>query len=166
VPVDGSPRRLLYRAPRFSSQLDQPAWSPDGQTIAFLARARDGDEYATAVWIVRPDGSGVRQITKTDLSGDLFWSPQGRWLAFTEYRDKEAARIAVVPFGGDDFVFAGNGDDDVEPGRGSDRVFAGPGNAVIHARDGNLDRVDCGPGSDVAIVDRSDRLASCERRTR
>ena len=36
----------------------QPQWSPDGEWIAFT----DGENEAD-VWVVRPDGTGLRQLT-------------------------------------------------------------------------------------------------------
>jgi Ca2+-binding RTX toxin-like protein len=38
----------------------------------------------------------------------------------------------------------------------------GAGNDRISARDGERDRVRCGPGRDTAIVDRGDRVKGCE----
>jgi Tol biopolymer transport system component len=37
----------------------EPAWSPDGDWIAFSESQRN-------LWIVRPDGEGLRQLTTVD----------------------------------------------------------------------------------------------------
>jgi hypothetical protein len=62
-------------------------------------------------------------------------------------------------------VINGLGGNDVINGRaGRDRLNGGPGNDVIHARDGTPDVIDCGPGRDHAIVDRTeDGVYNCER---
>lgn len=58
----------------------------------------------------------------------------------------------------------GGTDDDVLTGdAGRDRIIAGFGDDLIHARDGEPDVVDCGPGRDRAVVDRGDRVHGCER---
>lgn len=58
-----------------------PVWSPDGQLIYFYSN-RDKDRYE--IWSVRPDGSGLTQITHT--TGRSVWypgiAPDGRRLAF------------------------------------------------------------------------------------
>jgi Ca2+-binding RTX toxin-like protein len=65
---------------------------------------------------------------------------------------------------GDDRVRGGVGDDRVVGDAGTDRIFGGAGNDVVDARDGEPDRVDCGPGRDLARLDRRDRLVrGCER---
>jgi Tol biopolymer transport system component len=64
-----------------------PAWSPNGQLIAFnsnrdAARALDFD-----IWLVRPDGSDLRRLTsgsKADI--DPAWSPDGKRIAFVSDR--------------------------------------------------------------------------------
>jgi hypothetical protein len=85
----------------------------------------------------------------------------------------------------DDVVDGGAGTDTVEGGHGNDTVTGGPGrdtiygdatsahcgwysckipfgNDVIQARDGEQDTIDCGIGTDRAIVDATDVLANCE----
>jgi len=47
----------------------QPAWSPGGRWIAFAAR--EG-----GIYLVRPDGSGLRRVTRRDGT-DLDWSRRG-----------------------------------------------------------------------------------------
>jgi TolB protein len=56
-----------------------PAWSPDGEEIAFSSD-RDGD---SEIFIMNTDGSGVRQLTDNDVP-DLYplWSPDGEEIAF------------------------------------------------------------------------------------
>jgi tricorn protease len=59
VPVDGGDARRLTVHPGIDSR---SAWHPDGSEIAFES---DRDGYRN-VWAIKPDGSGVRQVVKTD----------------------------------------------------------------------------------------------------
>ena len=59
-------------------------------------------------------------------------------------------------------IDAGAGDDDITGGGGTDFVDAGFGNDTVRARDGLGERVDCGPGTDTAILDDIDFGISCE----
>src|SRR4030095_10471536 len=45
-----------------------PRWSPDGQWIAFI-------ENSGPLWVVRPDGSGLRSISGYSLWPGVTWSP-------------------------------------------------------------------------------------------
>jgi Ca2+-binding RTX toxin-like protein len=67
-------------------------------------------------------------------------------------------------FGGpdDDRLFGGPGNDFIDPGSGRDRVAAGGGNDLILSVDLQRDVIECGPGRDVAIIDRVDRTRRCE----
>jgi len=67
--------------------------------------------------------------------------------------------------GGKDRVSGGAGDDTIKGGRGKDRLSGGGGNDVIKARRGAKDRVNCGKGKDVAIVNKKhDKVKkNCEK---
>ncbi len=57
-----------------------PRWSPDGQWIAFMSN-RTG---AIECWAIRPDGSGLRQISNDDPCRYPVWSPDGKRLAYNK----------------------------------------------------------------------------------
>jgi dipeptidyl aminopeptidase/acylaminoacyl peptidase len=103
-PTDGGPEQVLVDRPHLLS-MAFPRFSPDGAWIAFTAAAdpgmspsarllpfnldlsRVGPGTASAhgnpwdVWVVRPDGSGLRQVTSfADDDSSVAWSPDGRWL--------------------------------------------------------------------------------------
>jgi hypothetical protein len=56
-----------------------PAWSPDGSRIAMYSNR--GGEYE--IWSIRPDGSGLEQVTRGTSLGLWFpvWAPDGMRLA-------------------------------------------------------------------------------------
>jgi Tol biopolymer transport system component len=60
-----------------------PAWSPDGQQIAFTS----GKTGTAEVWLMRPDGS--RQTLLTNAPGfnkvTPTWSPDGKSIAYTQF---------------------------------------------------------------------------------
>ncbi|MHB8734981.1 MAG: protein kinase domain-containing protein, partial [Terriglobales bacterium] len=59
----------------------QPVISPDGQTIAFVAKGDDGHH---AIWVRRLDTLAPRKLPGTDGGTFPFWSPDGRSLGFFE----------------------------------------------------------------------------------
>jgi hypothetical protein len=66
---------------------------------------------------------------------------------------------------GADQLFGGAGRDRLTGGRGRDVIEAGTGSDRIYARDGRVDRIDCGFGDDTVVTrDRKDRFTSCEHR--
>ncbi|HEY7397349.1 MAG TPA: serine hydrolase [Gaiellaceae bacterium] len=76
----GQPRRLTS-GPGDSA----PAWSPDGETIAFL-RATDGPAQ---VWLLPAAGGEPSQLTELPLgAGAPKWSPDGSRIAFAAPTDR------------------------------------------------------------------------------
>lgn len=60
-------------------------------------------------------------------------------------------------------MYGGPGDDTLESGASRDRIFGGPGDDLIISRAKyGPDRIDCGPGRDVARVRTGDRVRRCE----
>lgn len=70
---------------------------------------------------------------------------------------------------GNDRISGRSGKDEINAGAGRDSISAGARNDFVVAKDrgAQRDRVSCGSGRDVAVVDRSDRVSrDCERRLR
>jgi Ca2+-binding RTX toxin-like protein len=62
----------------------------------------------------------------------------------------------------DNTIDGGAGNDIIDGGGGSDAIYGDVGNDIVTARDGRVDRIECGPGRDRAIVDRADSTKDCE----
>ena len=64
----------------------RPSWSPDGTRIAFSSSRADEEAMAVFnydLYLMRPDGTGVRQLTRHDLLAlRPSWSPTGDQLAY------------------------------------------------------------------------------------
>jgi hypothetical protein len=64
---------------------------------------------------------------------------------------------------GNDTLTGGPGDDTIDGGPGADVQNGGPGNDSFVARDGSVDRIDCGGGADGGSADTYDAVGSdCE----
>jgi Tol biopolymer transport system component len=81
VPADGSARAVRIAG---ASCCDEPAWSPDSRWIAAVrAEGEHADVPVGHVFVVRPDGSGEREIDgDIARSYDPAWSPDANHLAF------------------------------------------------------------------------------------
>jgi Tol biopolymer transport system component len=102
----------------------EPAFSPDGRTIAFV---RAGDVYS-----VRPDGSGQRQLTSgAELDSAPVVSPDGRSVVF-ERRASEGAPAdfySVRALGGSLHALTSGPTDDHQAD------FSPDGRAIVFVRD-------------------------------
>ena len=79
--TDGSGLTALTHGSTFGDIL--PAWSPDGEKIAFVRIAPIGNKD---IYVVNADGTNVvRLTTAPSFEGTPAWSPDGRTIAFTKF---------------------------------------------------------------------------------
>jgi Tol biopolymer transport system component len=126
MPVSGgAPRRLTST----SDNEYQPAWSPDGEWIAYSTWAPDAGGH---IYKVRADGSGSPQrlTTTAGFYRDPVWSPDGSRIVVL--RGSRQQKLAITGFGiagGQDVVWipAAGGDATlIVPARGVGRPHFGP----------------------------------------
>jgi Tol biopolymer transport system component len=84
INVDGTGLTRLTTDPAFDGW--RPAWSPDGQEIAFFS-TRD-DPLNDEIYVMNADGSNVRRLTNNPADdAHPAWSPDGSEIAFVTNRD-------------------------------------------------------------------------------
>ncbi len=164
-----------------------PEWSPRGDWIAYTAQVRTRLEDRYYLMLVRPDGSGLSRVRRTEGGT---WLSDGRRMLTSDSGNCRRAGIVEIDIergtfkrltnrcriagtrGADNLrgtslrdILHGLGGDDRIAGRGgNDDLFGGPGDDSLLARDGRTDHLDCGPGRDSVVADRIDRVSrSCER---
>jgi TolB protein len=77
----------------------QPAWSPDGQTIAFVSE-RDDNHH---IYLMDSDGKNQRRLTKSNMTEiEPAWSPDGAMIAFVSSEGMLSSNIYVVNVDGTD----------------------------------------------------------------
>jgi Tol biopolymer transport system component len=86
VNTDGSDLTLIVPA---VMQPSRPRWSNDGRRIVLYDNADRFLAQSANVWVVNPDGSGLRQLTFEQRDGQAFyptWSPDDRFILFVHHR--------------------------------------------------------------------------------
>jgi Tol biopolymer transport system component len=141
--ADGTHEMRLADGPTPRLGRRYPAWSPDGEQIAFV---RSG---ATAeIYVIDKDGTDETRLTKSDSDpetetnlGDPVWSPDGNKIAFASSATRisyssdapDSAGAATAPAAGMDGIYV----IDMETG-GLRKVLTSPGPSQISwSPDGN-----------------------------
>lgn len=76
-------RESPYGDPDAAPTLRNPAWSPNGRTLAYDATDTSwATGFASGLYVSSLSGSRPRRLVAN--GGDPAWSPDGRWIAFTE----------------------------------------------------------------------------------
>jgi dipeptidyl aminopeptidase/acylaminoacyl peptidase len=86
------------------TSVSDPRISPDGTRVAYVVTTidRDENEYRSAIWVARLDGSDEPRAFTSGEKKDATprWSHDGNWLAFTSTRggdEKTPANLYVIP---------------------------------------------------------------------
>jgi len=97
VPTGGGPVRSV---PTPGPSAHAPAWSPDGERLAFLSRLSDASR--TQVYAVPRDGGEPEALTGPSVDVHAFaWSPDGERLAYLADRERTEAEIRAEHDGQD-----------------------------------------------------------------
>lgn len=73
-----------------------PSWSPDGQRLAFTS-TRGNSQQRAGAFIIKPDGTGLRQVTPSDLDASHpVWSPDGKRLAFSARLSRNPSQTGIA----------------------------------------------------------------------
>ena len=142
VNSDGSGLRnltpKLWAAGAGSGPTFDPAWSPDGQMIAFVGRvgltAGPVTGLGEPIYVVRADGSGLRNLTPKPVGtyAAPTWSPDGRKLAFVSDREGNSDVYVMNADGSGQRSLTRNPAYDADPAWSHDGRIA-----FVSIRDGN-----------------------------
>jgi TolB protein len=94
ISTDGKDLQTVAKSEGKLSHEEWPAWSPDGNWIAYTSTHDDNQE----LYLARPDGGQKRRLTSDPaLDAHPAWSPDGRRIAFATDRwgDLELAVLDV-----------------------------------------------------------------------
>src|SRR5436190_4325263 len=83
--ADGSHSRRI--TPWSLNGGDNPDWAPNGKLIVFRSHEDDESGAQSQIYVVRPDGTGLRAITRFKAGTQVLsysFSPDGKWITFAK----------------------------------------------------------------------------------
>ncbi len=108
VPITGGPPQQITEG---NFDHVEPAWSPDGRSLAVVANRTDQADFSnvTDIWVLPRDGGAPRRLTHTvGPSATPAWSPDGRSIAYyghdNAHMNASNTTLWVVPVEGGDPV--------------------------------------------------------------
>lgn len=96
VNIDGSGLRQLIDG---DFEPLRPRWSPDGEWIVVHSNGGRFMVESANVWVVRPDGADLRQLTHEAVPGQAWapdWSPDGNHIIFVHAYADGRANLDVI----------------------------------------------------------------------
>jgi len=91
INTDGSGHRPLLSG---RQSYNSPRWSPDGSRIAYIS-GMEGSPQLYIRWM--DTGQTALLSNLTEAPGDIAWSPDGKWIAFSMQVVKEKEPLAKAP---------------------------------------------------------------------
>jgi len=86
--VNASSRSVERTRPLLAiSDTSSPAFSPDGNSVAFFRQRSQSSE--SGIYVTTVGSDQVIQLTDSDSDCCPVWSPDGRWIAFSRYQDHQ-----------------------------------------------------------------------------
>jgi TolB protein len=93
--ADGTGQATVLDSPA-SGIASLPAWSPDGQQIAFVLSQGNPNALANDIYVMQADGSNPRALTNSGFGLMPAWSPDGQKIVYIWWGGQGAAEIHVM----------------------------------------------------------------------
>lgn len=106
IKKDGTGLRKIHNE-LSNYSVNEPAWSPDGKKIAFVARPEPSKPEDYELYICNIDGSNVQRLTKNDWNErEPVFSPDGNQICFVSYRHQ---KVGMAGFGSELYLINADG---------------------------------------------------------
>ena len=144
IQIDGTAMEVLET----DVSATMPAWSPDGERIAFVGEVDGQDD----VFVMDADGSDVRRVT-TDAADDIYprWSPDGITIAYTNVGDEPNADDPQFSTTADIWTIPANGGTATRlttaPGPDAQPDYSPDGSQIAYYHDDSIRLMDADGGN-------------------